>query len=53
MLLALQERHIAPDILVGTSAGALNAAYLAGHGTGRRALERLAALGLPPRPQPH
>lgn len=43
MLRALEERHIAPDLLVGTSAGALNAAYLAGHGTGRHALERLAA----------
>lgn len=32
MLRALAERDIAPDLLVGTSAGALNAAYAAGHG---------------------
>lgn len=31
-----------PDLLVGTSAGALNAAYLAGHGTGHAALSALA-----------
>jgi NTE family protein len=43
MLQALDERHIVPDILVGTSAGALNSAYLAGQGTGRQALDRLAA----------
>jgi predicted acylesterase/phospholipase RssA len=29
-LLALLERGIEPDLLVGTSAGAINAAYLAG-----------------------
>lgn len=43
MLLALEEHGLTPDLLVGTSAGALNAAYLAGHGTGRAALEGLAA----------
>jgi NTE family protein len=43
MLQALDERQIVPDIVIGTSAGALNAAYLAGHGTGRQALDRLAA----------
>lgn len=43
MLLALKEHGLTPDLLVGTSAGALNAAYLAGHGTGRAALEGLAA----------
>lgn len=32
MLRALVERRIAPDLLVGTSAGALNAAFIAGHG---------------------
>lgn len=32
MLRALVERGIAPDLLVGTSAGALNAAFIAGHG---------------------
>ena len=31
MLLALAERRIAPDFIVGTSVGAINAAYLAGH----------------------
>lgn len=34
MLRALAERGIVPDVLVGTSVGALNAAFLAGHGTG-------------------
>lgn len=43
MLRALEERHISADVLVGTSAGALNAAYLAAHGTGRQALDELAA----------
>jgi len=43
MLRALEEHHISADVLVGTSAGALNAAYLAGHGTGRQALDELAA----------
>lgn len=43
MLQALEQRHIGADFLVGTSAGALNAAYLAGRGTGRQALEELAA----------
>ena len=33
MLAALHEHGIEPDLLVGTSAGALNAAYLAGPGT--------------------
>jgi NTE family protein len=42
MLQALTERKLVPDLLVGTSAGALNAAYVAGHGTGRQALEELA-----------
>jgi NTE family protein len=42
MLRALVEREIAPDLLVGTSAGALNAAFISGHGAtvpGVRALE--------------
>lgn len=43
MLRALSERHIVPDVLIGTSAGALNAAHLAGHGTDQRSLGRLAA----------
>lgn len=32
MLRALAERNIEPDLLVGTSAGAVNSAYIAGHG---------------------
>lgn len=43
MLQALAERDVHPDLLIGTSAGAINAAYVAGHGTGRQALDRLAA----------
>ncbi len=39
MLQALGERGVTPDLLVGSSAGALNAAFVAGHGTGRAALE--------------
>ena len=31
MLLGLSDRHITPDLLIGSSVGALNAAYLAGH----------------------
>ena len=41
MLLALSDRHITPDLVVGSSVGALNAAYIAGHpshgGVGRLA----------------
>lgn len=44
MLQALTERHHTPDLLVGTSAGAVNASYLAGHGTGRDALEALGGI---------
>lgn len=44
MLAALADRGIAPDLLVGTSAGALNAAYLAGRGTDRDAVDDLAAV---------
>ena len=36
MLQALTERQVNPDLLVGTSAGAVNAAFLAGHGTAMR-----------------
>jgi NTE family protein len=43
MMLALSERGIAPDLLVGTSVGALNAAYLAGD-PGPRGTRSLAAL---------
>lgn len=42
MLQALQERGIVADILVGTSAGALNAVYLASHGITEDSLSRLA-----------
>ena len=42
MLLALAERGIRPDLLVGTSAGALNAAFVAAHGTGPASLDLLA-----------
>lgn len=42
MLQALTERQVSPDLLVGTSAGALNAAFVAGHGTGQAALRELA-----------
>ena len=41
MLRALSERHLAPDLVVGTSAGALNAVFVAEHGTGPAALDRL------------
>ena len=44
MLQALAERDIRPDVLVGTSAGALNAAYVAGHGYDEASLGRLADL---------
>jgi NTE family protein len=42
MLRALAERGINPDLLVGTSAGALNAVFVAAHGTSPTALDRLA-----------
>jgi len=41
MATALHERGIDPDVLIGTSVGAINAAYLAGPGTTG---ERLASL---------
>lgn len=43
MLRALAERGITPDLLVGTSAGALNAAFVAAHGTFPASLDQLAA----------
>jgi NTE family protein len=42
MLQALAARRETPDLLVGTSAGAINATYLAGHGTSRDSLDTLA-----------
>lgn len=42
MLQALGERGVRPDLLIGTSAGAINAAYVAGHGMSEAALEQLA-----------
>lgn len=42
MLAALAERGVAPDLLIGTSAGALNASYLAGHGTAPAVVDGLA-----------
>jgi NTE family protein len=44
MLQALAERDVHPDLLIGTSAGAVNAAFIAGHGTDLRALEELSAI---------
>ena len=44
MLQALAERGVEPDVLIGTSAGAINAAYVAGHGMGADALDELASI---------
>ena len=44
MLRSLAVRGIRPDLVVGTSAGALNAAYIAGHGAGTDALDELARI---------
>ncbi|WP_082580534.1 patatin-like phospholipase family protein [Phycicoccus sp. Root563] len=44
MMTALHEHGIDPDVLVGTSVGAVNAAYLAGPGTTGQRLTSLAAL---------
>lgn len=41
MLRALTEHDIAPDLLVGASAGSINAAYVAGHGLSPDALDDL------------
>lgn len=44
MLQALAERGHTPDLLVGTSAGAINAAYVAWHGADLESLQTLATL---------
>ncbi len=44
MLRALATHGVVPDLLVGTSAGALNATYLAGHGTGSDAIDELESI---------
>jgi NTE family protein len=44
MLQALASRGVEPDLLIGTSAGALNAGYVAGHETSPPALAELAAI---------
>ena len=44
MLQALSRRDVAPDLLIGTSVGAINAAYIAGRGTGTQALDDLASI---------
>jgi NTE family protein len=44
MLQALSERGVTPDLLIGTSAGAVNAAFIAGRGTSREALDDLAGI---------
>ena len=44
MLAALSERGVQPDLLIGTSAGAINAAFVAGHGMSSEALQSLAGL---------
>ena len=46
MLDALRERGIVPDLLVGTSVGALNAAYVAGRGMNADAIEDLTTVWL-------
>src|SRR3954464_2652079 len=42
MLRALADHGIEPDLLVGTSAGALNAAFVSGHGGGAQSVDALA-----------
>jgi NTE family protein len=44
MLQALAERGVTPELLVGTSCGALNAAWVAGHGMSSDSLSELAAV---------
>lgn len=44
MLQALAARGVEPDLLIGTSAGALNAGYIAGRGTSPAVLDDLAGI---------
>ena len=44
MLQAMADLQIKPDLLVGTSAGALNASYIAGHGTEPSSLKGLVSV---------
>jgi NTE family protein len=44
MLQALAAQGVEPDLLIGTSAGALNAGYVAGRGTSTAALDDLAGV---------
>lgn len=44
MMQALADRQISPDLLVGTSAGAVNAVFVAARGTGPSVLNELATL---------
>ena len=44
MLQALEARGVKPDVLIGTSAGAMNAAFLAGHGMNEDALDLLTGI---------
>lgn len=44
MLQALAARGIEPDLLIGTSAGALNAVFVAGHGLSDASLQELARI---------
>ena len=44
MLQALAARGVEPDMLIGTSAGALNAGFVAGHGASAAVLENLAGI---------
>ena len=44
MLQALAARGVSPDLLVGTSAGAMNAAWVAGHGMSEESLSALASV---------
>jgi NTE family protein len=44
MLQALAENDIHPDLLIGTSAGALNASWVAVHGMSAESLDELAAI---------